>query len=365
MASEKLLYRPPAAWVQSVEVPISAKPSRAAVDVLLLSTQERLAPGDDEIFQETVTRINSPQGLQAAANLTETWNPVIETRVGAAFELAVRSAPKPGYSSGRALRPKAATPGRSAVGAMLALSEGAWVDAMETRRPSQLSTANSGRAPSPSPVQLFPDDQTSGSVQLSNRSRLETRMPRRRTKAAQGDVETIRHRESIFHQYGASIGGGLAVLAVAGAITWTYKHYFPASATPGNTASVDHQESSRVSTPDGKTPPSVHYALPVRASNNSKPSLRAQAAIEDAIEARLESATGPLSGNPRIDLYATTNVPPDNLTVHLVVSYASATGVVRCPFDRAGDIRDTANLVASQVAGQPTVNEGEPLKCPL
>ncbi len=77
-AADQPLYQPPAAWVKPIAIPLDMKRSGAAADVLLLTLQNHLAPGDDEVFSERAIRINAPEGLQQAAILLQVWNPLTD-----------------------------------------------------------------------------------------------------------------------------------------------------------------------------------------------------------------------------------------------------------------------------------------------
>jgi tetratricopeptide (TPR) repeat protein len=78
-AADQPLYAPPASWVRSIEIPSNGKASGAAIDVLLFTSQARLAPGVTETFVERASRINSPEGLGAVGSLTEVWDPATES----------------------------------------------------------------------------------------------------------------------------------------------------------------------------------------------------------------------------------------------------------------------------------------------
>ena len=80
-AVDQPLYQPPPAWVTPVAIPSTMKPSGAAADVLLFTSQNHLAPDDDETFVERAVRINAPEGLQQAGSLVQVWNPLTDTLI--------------------------------------------------------------------------------------------------------------------------------------------------------------------------------------------------------------------------------------------------------------------------------------------
>ena len=78
-AADQPIYQPAAAWVRPVPIPFNMKSSGGAVDVLLWTVQDRLAPGDDESFIEVASRVNAPEGLGQVGNLIQAWNPLTES----------------------------------------------------------------------------------------------------------------------------------------------------------------------------------------------------------------------------------------------------------------------------------------------
>jgi tetratricopeptide (TPR) repeat protein len=80
-AADQPLYDPPPSWVRSLAIPGDGKASGAAIDVLLFTSQARLAPGVTETFVESARRINSPEGLGAVASLSEVWDPATESLI--------------------------------------------------------------------------------------------------------------------------------------------------------------------------------------------------------------------------------------------------------------------------------------------
>ena len=78
-AAETPLYQGQPDWARSIPVPTEVKPSGAAIDVLLWTSQTRLTPGAQETFTEQATRINAPEGLSQVGNIIEVWDPATDT----------------------------------------------------------------------------------------------------------------------------------------------------------------------------------------------------------------------------------------------------------------------------------------------
>ena len=79
-ADEKPVYAPPAPWVIPYRLRQDrTSPTATALKVLLLDQQVRLGSDSDDIFVESVNRIQTPQGLQAIGTIILPWNPEYET----------------------------------------------------------------------------------------------------------------------------------------------------------------------------------------------------------------------------------------------------------------------------------------------
>ncbi len=79
-AADKPLIGPPPSWVKVADVPAdTAPPDRNAVRVLLSDQQSRLLPNGGEFYNETMVRIQTPQGLTALGTLTFPWKPDTST----------------------------------------------------------------------------------------------------------------------------------------------------------------------------------------------------------------------------------------------------------------------------------------------
>jgi tetratricopeptide (TPR) repeat protein len=81
-AADRPLYAPQGAWVVPVAVPAPAirVPSRPS-QVLLANDQDRLSADGADDFSQTVTRIQTPQGLSDAGAVQIEWNPETETPI--------------------------------------------------------------------------------------------------------------------------------------------------------------------------------------------------------------------------------------------------------------------------------------------
>ncbi len=79
-AADRPRFAPAAAWVVPVAVPeaVIRVPNRAS-QVLLANDQDRLSADGTDYFSQTVTRIQTPQGLSDAGAVQIEWNPETET----------------------------------------------------------------------------------------------------------------------------------------------------------------------------------------------------------------------------------------------------------------------------------------------
>lgn len=78
-AADQPLYQPAPNWVRPVPILLDMKSGGGAIDLLLLTAQNRLLPGDDEAFVEAASRVNAPEGLGQVGNLILAWNPTTES----------------------------------------------------------------------------------------------------------------------------------------------------------------------------------------------------------------------------------------------------------------------------------------------
>ena len=74
-AANALQFGPPPAWVRPVAVPPPGKATQAALKILLVDRQVELTPDTVSYYIETVSRIQTPQGLGALGTLTLQWDP--------------------------------------------------------------------------------------------------------------------------------------------------------------------------------------------------------------------------------------------------------------------------------------------------
>lgn len=77
-AATTLQFGPPQSWVKPMTLPAAGTDTQAAERVLLLDYQVDLTPQTVRYYAETVTRIQTPEGLSAAGTITVVWNPDID-----------------------------------------------------------------------------------------------------------------------------------------------------------------------------------------------------------------------------------------------------------------------------------------------
>lgn len=75
LAANRLQFGPPPAWVKPVALPGAGKATQAALKILLVDHQIDLSPNTVSYYVESVTRIQTPQGLNALGTLTFVWDP--------------------------------------------------------------------------------------------------------------------------------------------------------------------------------------------------------------------------------------------------------------------------------------------------
>lgn len=74
--ADKPIIAPPPAWVRPAELPKdNAKPDQQAVKLLLLDQQVHMLPDGSETYLETVSRVQTAQGLEALGTITLPWKP--------------------------------------------------------------------------------------------------------------------------------------------------------------------------------------------------------------------------------------------------------------------------------------------------
>ena len=74
-AANALQFGPPPAWVKPVAVPPPGHTTQAALKILLVDRQVKLTSDTVSYYVETVSRIQTPQGLSALGTLTLQWDP--------------------------------------------------------------------------------------------------------------------------------------------------------------------------------------------------------------------------------------------------------------------------------------------------
>ncbi len=74
-AANNLQFGPPPAWVRPVTLPPPGTATPAAFKVLLLDHQVELTPNTVSYYLESVSRVQTPQGLTALGTLSLAWNP--------------------------------------------------------------------------------------------------------------------------------------------------------------------------------------------------------------------------------------------------------------------------------------------------
>ncbi|HZT00837.1 MAG TPA: tetratricopeptide repeat protein [Steroidobacteraceae bacterium] len=74
-AAATLQFGPPQSWVKPLPLPAAGTDTQAAQRVLLLDYQVDLTPQTVRYYAETVTHIQTPEGLSAAGTITVVWNP--------------------------------------------------------------------------------------------------------------------------------------------------------------------------------------------------------------------------------------------------------------------------------------------------
>jgi tetratricopeptide (TPR) repeat protein/transglutaminase-like putative cysteine protease len=74
-AAANLQFGPPAQWVRPVSLPASGASTQAAVKVLLFDYQVKLTRKSVSYYAESVTRIQTPEGLSAMGTLKVVWDP--------------------------------------------------------------------------------------------------------------------------------------------------------------------------------------------------------------------------------------------------------------------------------------------------
>ena len=182
------------------------------------------------------------------------------------------------------------------------------------------------------------------------------------------DPEEKQRREGRLHAWRVQIGGGLVVVFIAWAASAARSHLGRPSTETGTERQVS-SGSGRTSPPSiGPSPTSVGHAggVVVRPYDRAFPTLRAASALEDAVGKAQAAVSSPVRGFPTVDLRARTNVPPDNLTVEMAVSYMDGDKLVRCPMaTRGGDIEDMADDLAGRLVGGFAIENGGSLRCPL
>jgi tetratricopeptide (TPR) repeat protein len=74
-AADKPVMGPPAPWVKPLPLPTIPAGGDAPVRILLQDQQVSFAPGSESVYVETAFRIQTPQGLAGAGNITIPWRP--------------------------------------------------------------------------------------------------------------------------------------------------------------------------------------------------------------------------------------------------------------------------------------------------
>jgi tetratricopeptide (TPR) repeat protein len=77
-AANSLQFGPPQSWVTPTPLPAAGTDTQAAVKVLLLDYQVELTPRTIRYYVESVTHIQTPQGLSEMGTITVVWNPDID-----------------------------------------------------------------------------------------------------------------------------------------------------------------------------------------------------------------------------------------------------------------------------------------------
>ncbi len=76
LGADKPEFGPPAPWVHPAKLPTDAGPNSGAdVKYLLVDRQLNFSPQANELYIESVARIQTPQGLSTLGNLVVPWNP--------------------------------------------------------------------------------------------------------------------------------------------------------------------------------------------------------------------------------------------------------------------------------------------------
>lgn len=79
-ASDQPQFGPPPAWVKQVDPPGGpAELGQSATDPLLEDIEDRFTRDENETYWESVERIQTPQGLDEAGNISLDWDPETET----------------------------------------------------------------------------------------------------------------------------------------------------------------------------------------------------------------------------------------------------------------------------------------------
>ena len=80
-AAEQVQYAPPPAWVTPIPIPKPPSGAGAAVQLLLQDVQVRYGVDEDDSYGETAFRVQTPEALTGAGNISLVWRPDIETLV--------------------------------------------------------------------------------------------------------------------------------------------------------------------------------------------------------------------------------------------------------------------------------------------
>src|SRR5215212_5367363 len=100
-AAEDIRYEPAPAWVHPIPLPSERPSPGGAVQPLMQDFEVRYGADGDHLYAEFATKVLSAQGLQAAGQFSQTWNPATQTLIIHKLEIVRDGKPIDQLASGK------------------------------------------------------------------------------------------------------------------------------------------------------------------------------------------------------------------------------------------------------------------------